>query len=486
MDDRPAAAQFPQQTAAICGAQLVMPPRQLLGHFTQPGDADALGRWLLDLDTTGLSALVVSSDMLAYGGLVASRTAATPLADAQARIRTLARFHDLHPGLPIYVFGTIMRLTPTETPQSEPYLDALASYARAAGAAHPSAEQTAQLAAWRAKIPDAAYWDYAGARARDVDTDAALITLAAQGDINWLAITQDDAGAPDGLQMAEQRRLAGSVAQLHVDDRVLLSSGADEMGMVGVTRAIEDAAAWHPPISIEYSSPRGPSVQDPLEDIPVGQTIAGIVRALGLPTTGYRMDVKLHVIVPTASPDDLRPYLRSLTDDVSKGYRVAIVDLTFITDDIPQERMTFESLRDAGVAARPVAYASWNTTANSTGTALSAATCFSLAEHFGIEEASARENFLFDRYVDDYAYRLLVRPGLNADLRARGYDTYALGANSAEAESQMRSLLWPLAIELFDNSFAPDGWRQTQTSMYLPWQRTFEIKLDTMLTESTK
>ncbi len=78
--------------------------------------------------------------------------------------------------------------------------------ARSAGAAHPSAEQTAQLAAWRAKIPDAAYWDYVGARARDVDTDAALITLAAQGDINWLAITQDDAGAPDGLQIADQRR----------------------------------------------------------------------------------------------------------------------------------------------------------------------------------------------------------------------------------------------------------------------------------------
>jgi hypothetical protein len=481
MDDRPATAQFPQQTAAICGAHLVMPPPQLLGHFTQPGETDALGRWLLDLDTTGLSALVVSSDMLAYGGLVASRTAATPLADAQARIRTLARFHDLHPGLPIYVFGTIMRLTPTETPQSEPYLDALASYARAAGASHPGLDETAQLAAWRAKIPDGAYWDYIGARARDVDIDAALITLAAQGAVNWLAITQDDAGAPDGLQRVEQRHLAGLVAQLHADDRVLLSSGADEMGMVAVTRAIEDAAGWHPPISIEYSSPKGPSVQDPLEDIPVGQTIAGIVRALGLPTTGYLMDVKLHVIVPVASPDDLRPYLRSLTGDVSKGYRVAIVDLTFIADDLAQERMTVQSLRDAGVAARPVAYASWNTTANSTGTALSAAACFSLAEHFGVEEAQARENFLFDRYVDDYAYRLLVRPGLNADLRAQGYDTYALGANSAAAESQMRRLLWPLAIELFDGSFAPDGWRQAQTSMYLPWQRTFEIKLDTML-----
>src|ERR1039457_190873 len=73
MDDRPATAQFPQATAAICGVHLEMPPPQLLGHFTKPGDADAIGQWLLSLDTQGLSAVVVSSDMLAYGGLVASR-----------------------------------------------------------------------------------------------------------------------------------------------------------------------------------------------------------------------------------------------------------------------------------------------------------------------------------------------------------------------------------------------------------------------------
>ncbi len=337
---------------------------------------------------------------------------------------------------------------------------------------------------WRrgARIfPNAAYWDYVGARARDVDTDASLITLVAQGDIAWLSITQDDSGAPNGLQIADQRRVLGLVAQLHADDRVYLSPGADEMGMVAVTRAIEDATAWHPPISIEYSSPSGASVQDPLEDIPVGQTIAGVVRALGLPTTGYLADVKLHVVVPAASPDDLRPYLHSLADEVSRGYRVAIVDLTFIADDIPQERMTVESLLDAGVAGRAVAYASWNTTANSTGTALSAAACFSLNEHFGADTTLARENFLYDRYVDDYAYRLLVRPQLNADLRAKGEDTYALGADSAEADSQMRSRLWPLAVELFDSSFGP-GLRQTQASMYLPWQRTFEVKLDTRMT----
>jgi len=484
MDDRPATELFPQRTAAICGAQLILPPPGLLGHFIQAGDADGLTRWLLGLDTTGLSALVVSADMLAYGGLVASRTAATPLADARTRIGALARFHELHPTVPIYVFGTIMRLTPTETPQSEAYLDALASYARLAGAPHPSPDQAVQLADYRRQIPDSAYWDYIGARARDIDTDESLVTMAAQGSVAWLAITQDDAGSPDGLQISEQGRLRALIGRLRVGDRVTISSGADEMGMVAVTRAIEDAAAWYPPISIEYSTPRGPQMQDPLEDAPVGQTIDGLVRALNLPRTGYLVDLRLYVIVPSTTPD-LRSYLDSLTDDVRHGYRIAIADLTFIADAPEQERMTVDALRAAGVAARPVAYASWNTTANSAGTALAAGTCFSLGERFGSSPVSARANFLFDRYVDDYAYRLLVRPPLNADLRARGYDTYALGVGTQNAESQMRRMLWPLAIDIFDGSFAPDGWTQSELGLYLPWQRTFEVRVDSRLAPKT-
>ena len=68
IDDRPATEQFPQMTASICGAQLDLSPQAMLGHYTRPDDPDALGRWMLDLDTQAISALVVSADMLAYGG----------------------------------------------------------------------------------------------------------------------------------------------------------------------------------------------------------------------------------------------------------------------------------------------------------------------------------------------------------------------------------------------------------------------------------
>jgi hypothetical protein len=481
LDDRPATELFPQQVGAICGSQLELPPQRMLGHFTTPGDADALGRWLLDLDTRGLSAVVISSDMLAYGGLVASRTPLTPIADARARLRVLTRFHELHPALPVYVFGTIMRLAPTETPQSEPYLEPLTNYARLAGVSHLTADDRAALAESRSKIPDRAFWDYIGARARDLETDEQLITLAAKGDITWLALTQDDAGSPDGLQTSEQRRLVALAAHLGVERHVLFNPGADEMGMVAITRAIEDASGWSPRVRIEYSSPRGPQLQDPLEDVTVGQTIETLARALRMPVVATGQDFTLDVFTPL-TPIEMRSYYFShLAKRLYDGEPIAVADITFIDDDIGEERVTAEALQGAGVAALPMAFASWNTTANTAGTALSASACAALARHFGHAAPDAQTTFLFDRYVDDYAFRLLVRPGLNADLRSAGLDTYALGDASSYAESQVRHRLWPLAVDWFVANFAPAGWKQSELSLYLPWQRTFEVQVDTTL-----
>ena len=71
LDNRPCNLQFPAQIAAIGGAQLLAPPVNRLGQFNQRADCDALRAWLDDLPE--VSALIVSIDMLAYGGLVASR-----------------------------------------------------------------------------------------------------------------------------------------------------------------------------------------------------------------------------------------------------------------------------------------------------------------------------------------------------------------------------------------------------------------------------
>ena len=62
----------------IAGVDVLTPPRPALGKFLTPGDTDAIWAWLLSPRTDRAFAYVLSTDMLAYGGLIASRAPLTP------------------------------------------------------------------------------------------------------------------------------------------------------------------------------------------------------------------------------------------------------------------------------------------------------------------------------------------------------------------------------------------------------------------------
>src|SRR5688500_6116924 len=111
LDNRPCNVRFPREIAAIGGSELLTPPDDLLGYFTTPGQSAELVRWLEELPP--VEALIVSSDMLAYGGLVASRRPTTPLEQARHTLQVLQRFRAAHPQTPIYAFSILMRLAVT-------------------------------------------------------------------------------------------------------------------------------------------------------------------------------------------------------------------------------------------------------------------------------------------------------------------------------------------------------------------------------------
>ena len=71
LDDRPPCLQFPVRMGAIGDAEIVTPPRELLGRFTEFGQSEAIIEWLKKQNLNSFDAAIVSVDMLAYGGLVA-------------------------------------------------------------------------------------------------------------------------------------------------------------------------------------------------------------------------------------------------------------------------------------------------------------------------------------------------------------------------------------------------------------------------------
>ncbi|MDP9023943.1 MAG: DUF4127 family protein, partial [Candidatus Eremiobacteraeota bacterium] len=113
LDDRPVTFQLPQLLGRIAGVSIQTPPKALLGRYLAPGKPDQIIAWLNTGSRRTASNYVISSDMLAYGGLVASRIPGVSYADAEFRLRELGHLHDINPSADIGVFGTVMRLAPT-------------------------------------------------------------------------------------------------------------------------------------------------------------------------------------------------------------------------------------------------------------------------------------------------------------------------------------------------------------------------------------
>jgi len=118
LDDRPVTLQLPRMLGAIAGTTVATPPRALLGRYLRFGEPDAILRWLRADAPADAAAFIVSTDMLAYGGLIASRTPATPEFLALSRLRELAAFRRIRPRAGFAAFGTVMRLAPTGVPDA--------------------------------------------------------------------------------------------------------------------------------------------------------------------------------------------------------------------------------------------------------------------------------------------------------------------------------------------------------------------------------
>jgi len=73
-----------------------------------------------------------------------------------------------------------------------------------------------------------------------------------------------------------------------------------------------------------------------------------------------------------------------------------------------------------------------------------------------------------------------VRPPLNATFRALGADTTLLDPELArEAAAQNRADLWPLALDLLHRIYP--GYTDAGLIVTLPWDRTFETRIDVRL-----
>ncbi|HEX3466015.1 MAG TPA: DUF4127 family protein [Candidatus Elarobacter sp.] len=498
LDDRPVTAQLPRLLGAIAGVDVEEPPRRMLGHYLTPGDAPGILRWLRDEAPRDARAYVVSQDMAVYGGLVASRIPGVTRADAYTRLQDLAAIRASRPNASFAVFGTVMRLAPTGVPR----LGAAANFPFAGGdvwgpiqqyANLPDPPQTDEQRAFAAKLRaqlGPALDAYLETRARDRDVDLFALRTAAEGGFDRIVLGQDDAG-PVGLHLRDLAALRGFAARWLPPSRASIEPGADELGMVLVSAALAREAAIVPRVRVTYSRPDGGSVNDPLEFAPIATTVGDVIRSCGgvAAADGRRADIELFVRVAGTSAPDESAFAGAITHDlITPGSPlVAIADLTFLaTDDYAQQRLLTDELLDRGLAGRVAAFASWNTVANTVGTALPEAIAVAAGRKLRTYDARAHATFTFMRYVDDVAFHTAVRPRLNTDLSAQGVSdhTYLTPDVAQRTASEDRALLWPAGLDLLAR--IEPQMRDAGFTITLPWDRTFETELDVRLAPRTR
>ncbi len=481
LDNRPCNLQFPAQIAAIGDDAIMAPPVALLGQFNQPGASETLRAWLDNLPD--VSALIVSVDMLAYGGLVASRKTNTDLPTALSRLQTLREWRQSRPQTPVYAFNILMRLAITmDSDAAVPHYYNVMRWARLMGEAKrfPSPEKEAERDEVRAQIPDEIIEQYCGARARNHAVNLQMVDWLADGTFDYLLITQEDC-TEFGLHRAEQDEITERVKQRAVENKFALHPGADEAALTLLARHWDEDVAF----SIHWSSETGKRNIAVFEDVPYEDALHSHIGAMGgRISDDSEADVQLWVNAPIsgsqkdeshaeklARVDELKTWVASLKNAIDSGAQVALCDVAFPNG---ADNLLMDELRVQGdILNRLVAFGGWNTAGNTTGTVL--------AQCAAVKRGGAGElnrQFVFERLLDDWYYQANLRAELEETARARGFSPLNMNGQGTQIEALARASMETFASELAREQF---GANVRDLRVNLPWSRTFEVQVGAKL-----
>ncbi len=490
LDDRPVNLDLPRQLAAVVGETLDCPPDAWLGRFLTPGDADRLADWLVR-EAAGARLLIVSLDMLACGGLVASRTPGIPAPAALRRLEALREVRRRHPALRIYAFSVIMRLTITG---ADPATRATGrdifrySVLRDRVERLGESDQAGELAEVSARIPPAVLEAYLAARRRNHTINRAALDLLADGVLDYLALVQEDT-APAGLHVAEQQALKQRADAGIAPDRWQLYAGTDEAGQTLLARALLQEAGLAFPVRTAFRDDAAAAEPALFEDVPLRETVRRHVRAVG-GRPGSGVTLAAHTFTPP-QPDlfEMPPLpaptweaaLAAFPDRRAEAWLAglpalrAVADLAYCNGGDPH---LLAALLARDTPEQLYGYAAWNTAGNTVGTTLAHAALRTLARARGTDAAMERAHreALLTRLLDDGLYQPLVRAWVGARAQDAGASPLNLADWTPRAEQQVEATMQALWCSL-RHSYPLAAALDRPFRATLPWGRLFEVRI---------
>ena len=497
LDDRPPCLQFPVKMGFVGDVELVTPPREILGRFLDYGKSDEIIKWIAAQNINSFDAAIISMDMLAYGGLVASRVNETPIAAALKRVEIVKMIRQKSPKIKIYGSSVIMRLAPTADGKNEAYREKLSKWAEIS----PDEDQRTLTEKLDAEIPKKALADYKAARERNLQVNLYTAELTKNKVFDYLILSQDDA-KPKGVHIKDRQTLTEYVQENSLGENITIQPGADEVSMLLLARSVADKYKYRPKIKVVFSSESMADKEMPFEDRPLRKTVSFHINAVGATEVNDVSQADICFFVFTSRKEEGRA--KSFADEIigfskqkNKGIIIADIDPK---GDVQGGDISFtETLKSESIFSKTYGYASWNTAGNAIGTALPHGILFGVSKTVAklypqkqviTRMSEAQTWFMLNRLLDDYSYHSIVRPMAGKMIRDNKWNAYRLTNEQTKiTEEFCTKELQSIAIKTVAGFYPTNNPKFIEMSSFtfdLPWNRTFEAEIDCQSTPIKK
>lgn len=480
-DDRPVDYEYTVSTAEAAGYQVLTPPAQYLSGMNFHGSPDKLMAWV-DANAGKADAMVLSIDSLVYGGLVDSRKHNLPMETLTARLEKVEALHKSHKKVPIYVFSTVMRSPWAGGKGVEPdyYLTMgsdiyqLASLQAKMDEEGLNPQERNDWFAIMRRVPMEYLQDWYNRRRKNMSINYRLIDDARKGVFTYYSLGHDD------NSVSTQSSLESKYLEMAGDGipKTAFGSfpGADQLGLLLITRASNDFNNYHPKITVIYPLGGGEKTVPRYDGQAIGKTIASHVEAIGgTMVDNERPDLLLAVNTPLTTSttesanfenfpimlQSTRDFLTQIEKAVNLGIPVSIVDMAFSNGS---DNTLVYGLYQDQMMYRLAAYNGWNTASNSVGYGIAQGV---LSKYM---TADAHRDMLTTQYLDNWAYQANVRDyiyrmqqKLEAGVVTQYYPTLNEELQSRTKEQLQRYASTYLGID------------PKTVDVTLPWQRLFEV-----------
>ncbi|MCR5758672.1 MAG: DUF4127 family protein [Selenomonas sp.] len=492
IDNRPITCKETRAVAEKLGYDVIVPPEDLLGTREHYGNPDGLWNWLQE-NAPGARAAVVSTDAMLYGGLVASRNHELSQETISTRVERFRNFHEEHPRLPLYAFGTILRtlltanhsgsgMEPAIYQQNALKIRDFSMLRDKTEMGQATKKEQRQLAKLEQEIAPAVMEDWTHRHNLNYTANKALMDLTAQDQLAFLFLGGDD-GAFYSQTHYETRHLQEYGKKLP-QTKFQISSGADELGMVMLCRAILDDKRDIPFVYTAYNIGKGrdtiPSycnekIGDDLDHTIIaagGIQIPAPERAELVMTINTNPDGRTGDATSPANTITPRkgtmPFVRMVKDFIDKGYPVAVADIAYGNG---ADKALMDQLHKADLQFKLQAYGGWNTATNTTGFLLGTGLLSKWMDKKSTEE------LMLTRYLDEWGYQANVRQRLGGAVWSQpGYNRTTGNLDGARDFAAQQGTEW-LKEFAQENITLPAGLSLDHLYITHPWNRMFECAI---------